>query len=150
MAKGKAKANGKGTPLLAGPAKRKRGRPEHEPNDATRGSVKAMSAFGVTVDEICLSLKISANTLRKYYGEELQTGRIEANVRVAEALFKIALSQRPQAAASAMFWLKTRAGWKETERHEIVGADGAPIETILSTMTTEEAAEIYGKLLRGK
>jgi hypothetical protein len=34
-----------------------------------------------------------------------------------------------QAAAPAgMFWMKTRAGWRETVRQENTGPDGAPIE----------------------
>lgn len=30
---------------------------------------------------------------------------------------------------AAIFWLKTRAGWKETSVHEVSGRDGGPIET---------------------
>jgi hypothetical protein len=30
--------------------------------------------------------------------------------------------------ASAIFFLKTQARWRETERHEITGADGGPLE----------------------
>ena len=30
--------------------------------------------------------------------------------------------------AAAIFWLKTRARWKETHAHEITGADGKPLE----------------------
>ena len=29
---------------------------------------------------------------------------------------------------SAIFFLKTQARWRETERHEITGADGGPLE----------------------
>jgi hypothetical protein len=28
-----------------------------------------------------------------------------------------------------IFWLKTRAGWKETQVNEMVGANGAPLMT---------------------
>ena len=31
---------------------------------------------------------------------------------------------------AAIFWLKTRAGWKETTAHEIGGRDGEPIEVV--------------------
>jgi hypothetical protein len=29
--------------------------------------------------------------------------------------------------AAAIFWLKTRAGWRETDRREITGAGGEPL-----------------------
>jgi hypothetical protein len=28
---------------------------------------------------------------------------------------------------AAIFWLKTRAGWKDTTSHEVSGKDGAPV-----------------------
>jgi hypothetical protein len=33
-----------------------------------------------------------------------------------------------EAVTAAIFWLKTRAGWKDTTAHEISGKDGGPVE----------------------
>ena len=34
--------------------------------------------------------------------------------------------------AAAIFYLKTQAGWKETQKQEITGADGNPVEVDMS------------------
>ena len=46
---------------------------------------------------------------------------------MAENLFRKATGDGPQAVAAAIFWLKTRAGWKETTVHEHGGAEGMPL-----------------------
>jgi len=33
-----------------------------------------------------------------------------------------------EAVTAAIFWLKTRAGWRETSLYEVSGRDGGPIE----------------------
>ena len=47
-----------------------------------------------------------------------------ANAQVAKGLFDQAKQGNTSA---AIFWLKTRAGWKETNVNEITGADGQPV-----------------------
>lgn len=80
-----------------------------------------MSGFGVPEDDIALSLGISAPTLRKHYRSELDLGHIKANSAVAQSLYKKALGDGTSAVTAAIFWLKTRAGWKETVVNEHVG-----------------------------
>ena len=92
---------------------------KHEPTAATRGAVKSMTAYGIPQDEIARSLGITANTLRKHYGEEIATAATKANARVAQTLFKMATDiNHKSCAASAMFWAKTRMGWRETTHVE--------------------------------
>ena len=49
---------------------------------------------------------------------------------MAENLFRKATGEGREAVVAAIFWLKTRAGWKETNVHEVGGPAGGPIETV--------------------
>jgi hypothetical protein len=111
--------------------KDKGGRPPHLPDATTRNKVFMLSTVGTRHEDIATVLNISADTLTKYYKEELDKGRIEANASVAETLFK----QAKEGNTTAMiFWLKSRAKWKETSQHEISGnPDGTPVEVKIIT-----------------
>jgi len=108
-----------------------RGRPPHLPNADTRNKVYTLAVVGTRHEDIATVLNISHDTLVKYYKEELDKGRIEANASVAETLFK----QAKEGNTTAMiFWLKSRAKWKETSQHEISGnPDGSPVEVKIIT-----------------
>jgi hypothetical protein len=108
-----------------------KGRPPHLPNADTRIKVYTLSTVGTRHEDIASVLGISHDTLVKYYKEELDKGRIEANASVAETLFK----QAKEGNTTAMiFWLKSRAKWKETSQHEISGnPDGTPVEVKIVT-----------------
>ncbi len=69
-------------------SKDKGGRPPHLPTSDTRNKVFMLSSVGTRHEDIATVLNISADTLTKYYKEELDKGRIEANASVAETLFK--------------------------------------------------------------
>ena len=110
---------------------KKVGRPVHLPDATTRNKVFMLSTVGTRHEDIATVLNISADTLTKYYHDELAKGRIEANASVAETLFK----QAKEGNTTAMiFWLKSRAKWKETSQHEISGnPDGTPVEVKIVT-----------------
>ena len=111
--------------------KDKGGRPAHLPTGDTRNKVFMLSTVGTRHEDIATVLGISADTLTKYYSDELAKGRIEANASVAETLFK----QAKEGNTTAMiFWLKSRAKWKETSQHEISGnPDGTPVNVQIVT-----------------
>ena len=90
------------------------GRRAHRPDPASRRQVEAMAAYGVPEADIARVIGIDPKTLRKHYREELDVGAIKANSRVAESLYRKALGDGAQSVTAAIFWLKTRAGWKET------------------------------------
>jgi hypothetical protein len=94
-------------------AKDKGGRPPHVPTEATRKQVKALAAYGVPQDEIGKVIGVSKPTLEKHYRDELDRAQSEANARVAESLFRKATGDGAQSVTAAIFWLKTRAQWKE-------------------------------------
>ena len=110
---------------------KKAGRPPHLPTSDTRNKVYMLSTVGTRHEDIASVLGITHDTLVKYYKEELDNGRIEANASVAETLFK----QAKEGNTTAMiFWLKSRARWKESTQHEISGnPDGTPIEVKIVT-----------------
>jgi hypothetical protein len=98
------------------------GRRAHHPELTSRRQVEAMAAYGVPETDIARVLAIDPKTLRKHYRDELDTGQIKANSKVAESLYRKALGDGSQSVTAAIFWLKTRAGWKEPAVHE--GTEG--------------------------
>jgi hypothetical protein len=110
---------------------KKSGRPPHLATDDTRKKVYELSSVGTTYEDIAKVIGISHDTLTKYYRPELDRGRIDANAIIAGTLFKQAQDGNTSA---AIFWLKTRAQWKETQKHEHGGdLDGSPIEVKVIT-----------------
>ena len=97
------------------------GRRAHKPDDFHRRQVEAMAGYGVPEPSIARVVGIDAKTLRKHYREELDTGQIKATAKVAESLFRKATGEGPQSVTAAIFWLKTRGGWKETVIQETSG-----------------------------
>lgn len=108
------------------------GRSTFKPTDEQRELVEQLAAFGVRFEEMPVLVKdengksISLPTLTKYFSQELKQGKLKANVKVAQTLFKRAMSGEN---SCIIFWLKTQGGWKEApQTHEHAGIDGAPIE----------------------
>ena len=69
-------------------------------------------------------LALDPKTLRRHYRAELDTGQIKATAKVAEFLFRKATTEGPQCVTAAIFWMKTRGGWRETpQEHKVVVTD---------------------------
>ena len=105
-------------------------------SDDVAAQVSALTSFGVPQDEIAGFLGISDDTLRKYYAPEIARAATDRNAKVAAFLFRSASGETIPDGASysdclraAMFWLKTRAGWRETQSVELSGPGGGPVET---------------------
>ena len=105
-------------------------RQPYKPTEASRKQVEAMAAYGIPQIEICKVLEISINTLTKYYRYELDTGGTRATAKVAENLYKKATGDGSNAVTAAIFWLKTKAGWKETQVHEHKHDDSSALDRI--------------------
>lgn len=118
-----------------------KGRKPHEPTKVSRDQVLAFSGMGLTHLQISKLLGISLPTLYKNYREELDTAEARMNFNVANNLYNIATDPTHKSGAqAAMFWMKTRARWRETNRLEHTGADGQPIATTNNTMRTIDAS----------
>jgi hypothetical protein len=94
------------------------GRKAHIPDPAMRRQVETMAAYGIPETDISRVVNIDPKTLRKHYRDELDTGSIKANSRMAENLYRKAMGDGPQSVTATIFWLKTRAQWKETSVQE--------------------------------
>lgn len=106
-----------------------RGRPPHKPTSVTRAQVLELGGMGWTFEQIANHLKINRDTLAKYYREELDMATEKTNLRVKQNLYNIAIDPtHKQSVTAAIFWLKTRARWRETDRLEVTGPNGGPIE----------------------
>jgi hypothetical protein len=69
-----------------------------------------MAAYGIPEQDISRVIGVDPKTLRKHYREELDLGQTNANAQVAGYLFSNA---RNGNVTAQIFWLKTRARWKE-------------------------------------
>jgi hypothetical protein len=113
----------------------------HKPTAESRRRVEAMAAYGLSEQQMALILGTTRKGLRYHYPDELMFGRDKANAKVAEAVYARAIDKNhPQGAQSAQFWLKTRAGWKETVAVEntIKSQEGPD----LSGFSTEQLLDI--------
>jgi hypothetical protein len=114
-----------------------RGRPTLEPTDKQRGQVEAMIRYGIPETEIAQALGISKTTLLKHFRNEINASATKANTQVGEFIFATIVGlpipgRRPVTderarATLAMFWAKTRMGWKETLINQHEGKGGGPI-----------------------
>ena len=98
------------------------GRRAHWPDPALRRQVEAMAAYGIPEPDISRVVGVDPKTLRKHYRDELDLGETKANAQVAGFLFNAA---RNGNVTAQIFWLKTRARWKEVpSEHWHTGAVG--------------------------
>ena len=86
-----------------------------------------MAAYGIPETDIATVIGIDPKTLRKHYRLELTTGSIKANTKIAESLYRKALGDGSQSVTAAIFWLKTRAHWKETLVNEVTHNVGGSV-----------------------
>jgi hypothetical protein len=98
---------------------------EHIPTEETKKLVRSLSAVGIKYVDIAGKLDISDDTLVKHYKKDLEDGRVDANASIGQTLFQQAKNGNT---AAAIFWLKTRAQWKETSALEVSGTDGGVIK----------------------
>lgn len=107
----------------------------HQPDPASRRQVEAMAAYGIPEQDIARVVGVDPKTLRKHYREELDLGTTKANAQVAGFLFN---SARNGNVTAQIFWLKTRARWREVpSEHWHAGAVG----TFDVHQLTDEALE---------
>lgn len=110
-----------------GGARDNAGRPSFEPTDSERKQVEALSGYGLPIEQIAVLVRdgIHIDTLRAHFGTELVSGKAKANGQVGKTLFQKVMAGDTTA---AIWWSKTQMRWAETQKHELTGADGAPLE----------------------
>ena len=113
--------------LNYGGAREGAGRPAFEPTTSERKQVEALSGYGLPIDQIGALVRdgISVDTLRAHFDNELLSGKSKANAQVGKTLFQKVMAGDTTA---AIWWSKTQMRWAETQKHELTGADGTPLE----------------------
>lgn len=131
--------------------KRPRGRPPHVPTDRDRRQVEIMTGLGLTQEQIGKILGVSEDTLQRHYADEIESGVAKANAKVAQNLFNIATSRESGSVAAAIFWMKSRGKWRETNHHVHGGDDEKPPIKIeanlkgLSDIELDQMQSLIGK-----
>lgn len=118
------------------------GRPAFVPTAAERKQVEALSGYGLTVEMIRHLVRdgIAIETLLTHFRAELDAGKAKANAQVGKRLFQKVMDGDTTA---MIWWTKTQMRWSETQKVEITGAAGGPIQTVdLSKVSTEALLEL--------
>ena len=122
-------------------------KPLHQPTEKTRAEIIALRSYGVPIKEVAAYIGIDDKTLYKYYREELENSAIKANANVGKFLYQAASGQALTTGAThsdcvraAMFWAKTRMGWKETNVQEVKMAD-EPISKVTIEVISANAKD---------
>jgi len=102
----------------------------HEPTPESRQLVQLHATIGTPQDDVARIIGVDAKTLRKHYREELDLAHAKANATIGGALFNKAKSGDT---AAMIFWMKTRAGWREKQEIDHTSSDGslAPQQVII-------------------
>ena len=94
------------------------------PTDGERKQVSALIAYGIPQDAIAELMGIQRAALARCYKKEIANAGHQANARVAESLYQLAIKGN---LGAMTFWLKTRAHWREVDRLEITDPEGKPL-----------------------
>ena len=131
-----------------------RGPPPYKPTTEARQMVEGMVACGLKRTQIASIIAISPTTLRAHFPDELANGDAKAIYNVATSLYKNATTPNSRHkfgdVTAQIFFLKTRAKWREVQRHEVAGLDGEPIAHVhdtkdLDKLSPKELAALYAE-----
>ena len=87
-------------------------RPKLQPTEEDGKMVRLMAAIGIDQEQIAARIGTkSPKTLRKHFRKELDSGAVDANMKVGHTFFKMATSG--EHAAATIFWMKARLKWKD-------------------------------------
>lgn len=123
----------------------KRGPKPWEATPEQLAKIKLYAGLGSTQEQIAIMIGISVDTLGRNEAAHAawEEGQAETIAKVAGSLVKKALNGDT---ASAIFYLKTQAGWRETVRNEHSGPDGGPIKTETRNASLDELTAEARKL----
>ena len=99
--------------------------------DAVREKVRYLAGLGGRQDDIAKFIGCAPKTLRTRFRDELDRGVAEANATISGSLFA---SAKGGNVTAQIFWLKTRAHWREKTAEAPVSGDRetqAPVVLIL-------------------
>jgi len=139
---------------MAGRSKSRKSKPhlpaeaEHVATAERRALVTILVASGCDPKPLAKRFGLTMAKFEQLYAEELEYGTLDATAAVSKALFEAAtLEGNVQA---MVFWLKARAGWRDTKHIEV--SDVAGVLHAPLTSSPDEWGEIARKqqdILRG-
>jgi len=97
-------------------------KPPHAPTPEQRQIVQLHATIGTPQESIARIIGIDAKTLRKHYRDELDLAIAKANATIGGALFNKA---KGGDTAAQIFWMKTRAQWRERQEVDHTSSDGS-------------------------
>lgn len=103
----------------------------HIPTEENKEIVKQHSVVGTPQSVIAEILDIDDKTLRRHYRKELDFSTSQSNAAVGGSLYKKAMSGDT---AAMIFWMKTRAGWRE------IREDAQPAEIKINIVNPNDKA----------
>lgn len=110
---------------------------------ATAHTAEVLARLGYTDKKLASALGVSRSTLSEWkrtdpeFSAKVKAAKSTADAAVINALFQRATGYEapdgthiPSHPTAAIFWLKCRqpSDWRDTNRHEVTGADGTPLQ----------------------
>ena len=117
------------------------GRPKIVLTEEQLAEVGTLAPY-LTADQLADTIGVSRSKFFELLKEDEKVSGLykKAKGRAVENVAKNLVMQAQNGnTTAAIFYLKTQAGWKETERHELVGADDEPLVWKIRIMGDEDA-----------
>jgi hypothetical protein len=118
----------------------------HVPTAESRQLVEQLAACDIDPDSICYVIKANPVELKLFYADELKHGLAACTAQMQSSVFRAGVAGDMKAAT---FWLRARAGWRETVKIEDTRNPQLPaqdkaqlIDRIVSMLTPAQAVEV--------
>lgn len=127
-------------PVFVLRAARKPTKREHVPTSSQREAVEECVGLGLTQPQIAKVMGISIATLTRHYKDELEMGKVAKIAALSRTMFSIGTDRTHKGVVpAAMYLLKTQGGeqFRETQRTELTGKDGKPLQVNTKSHTVD-------------
>lgn len=120
-------------------------------SDVQYDEVKLLGSRGITIEDMAYYFDMSPRTFYRYKDEdprimaEHKKGRILANLKVSESLFRQATEEG--SVGAMCFWLKCQAGWKENHEIKLTFTQQTYGHTDLNKLTDSEFENLFQKAM---
>lgn len=120
-------------------------RPVKAPTDEQRKYIETLAGYGLSQAQIGHVMGMDIKTLVKHCPDELTVGKSKMYAQAVNALFRNIKNGKE---ASIFFYLKTQHGWRETNRMELTGADGVPLNKAVDGPPQETYEQWAARVLK--
>lgn len=117
------------------------GRPKIVLTEEQLAEVGTLAPY-LTADQLADTIGISRSKFFELLKEDEEVSGLYKKAKgkaVANVANNLVMQAQDGNTTAAIFYLKTQAGWKETERHELVGADDEPLVWKIRIMGEDDA-----------